>query len=64
MGGFIMKFTATEQQENNFQYFVKGLTELSKKYNIAIRSIGGVCIFQRTIICHPLLTQKILRQVI
>ena len=40
-----MAFSATSQQEVNFQGFVKELTELSKKYNVAISSTGGVHIY-------------------
>jgi len=41
----IMAFYTTVKQEENFQKFIEELTELSKKYNIAIKSTGGVIIY-------------------
>lgn len=36
--------TLTDKEEKNFQKFRTELTKISKKYGVAIKSIGGVVI--------------------
>ena len=40
-----MAFSTTKQEEKNYQNFIRELTEISKKYKVAINSTGGVNIF-------------------
>ena len=39
----------TKKEETNFQMFVDELTNISKKYNCAISSCGGVRIFDENV---------------
>lgn len=39
-----------EQTQNNYDSFIKGLTELSKKYGVALNVTGGVYIYEPEIL--------------